>query len=214
LVVPAQFELPSGSFSEGRAWVKSEGLFGYIDPAGKLVIPAIYESAGAFSGGLARVRERGSRFFGYINTAGEQVIPPKFALADDFHEGVAAVQLGERWGYLNTRGEWVIPPRFDLARRFSGGWRRSHGAVHDRSLHEAFIDGSGADNRGRADYGAESFRASRFTGGTRAGPVFSTRPDARRSRQSSSGRCRSRPVSRRCAGREKVGLHKPRGQLL
>ena len=66
-------------FSCGRAAVRRDRLWGYLDTEGKLAIPLQFTSAPAFERGLAFVgRQDGS--YGYINTAGEAVWfggPPK-----------------------------------------------------------------------------------------------------------------------------------------
>jgi hypothetical protein len=46
-----------GFFSEGYCMVMKDELYGYIDNTGKLVIPMKYQSASAFSDGLAIVKE-------------------------------------------------------------------------------------------------------------------------------------------------------------
>jgi hypothetical protein len=66
-------------FSEGRARIKlggtpynnAGGKFGYLDTAGKLVIPPVYEEASEFAGGLAQVVKEGE--WGYIDLDGNPV---------------------------------------------------------------------------------------------------------------------------------------------
>ena len=70
--MPAVY-LQASDFKGGRAAVRSDVLWGYVDPGGALVIPAVYEVAGDFEHGLARVRRRGDDHVlreGYIDTAG------------------------------------------------------------------------------------------------------------------------------------------------
>jgi hypothetical protein len=56
-VVAPKFESILG-FSEDRAAVKLNGLYGYIDKSGKLVIPHQYIKAESFQGGIARVTDK------------------------------------------------------------------------------------------------------------------------------------------------------------
>ncbi|MCP3896347.1 WG repeat-containing protein, partial [Moraxella sp.] len=39
--------------SEGIAWVRKDGKYGFVDKTGKVVIPLIYDYAGSFSESLA-----------------------------------------------------------------------------------------------------------------------------------------------------------------
>jgi hypothetical protein len=50
VVIPAQFE-DARDFSEQLAAVKSGAKWGFIDKAGKIVIPAQFETVGAFAKG-------------------------------------------------------------------------------------------------------------------------------------------------------------------
>ena len=51
-------------------------LFGYVDDAGKMVIPAIYEHAYCFTYGFAIVKKNDK--WGAIDTNGKVVIPFKY----------------------------------------------------------------------------------------------------------------------------------------
>ena len=86
-------------------------LAGYLSAEGEVVIEPRFQSASAFSEGLACVGQGG--VFGYIDTRGEWVIRPRFQYANDFSEGLAGVLLGEHgWGFIDRTGEEVIPGRF------------------------------------------------------------------------------------------------------
>jgi len=100
------------AFEDRLAWVKLNGLAGYIDHSGAFVIQPTFDDAYQFSQGLAAVRV-GSNF-GYIKPSGEYVIEPKFAFGEAFSEGLASVmQLNAeglpQYGYINAAGEVVIP---------------------------------------------------------------------------------------------------------
>jgi hypothetical protein len=65
-------------FSEGLAPVMTKGpsgnRWGYVDNTGKTVIPASFEEADEFLGGVARVRSQGKT--GYIGRDGKYVWGP------------------------------------------------------------------------------------------------------------------------------------------
>ena len=119
-------------FSEERAGVcirteDEEGWsvakWGYIDPAGKVVVPFEYDfriSAFAFSDGLAKVY-RGKKV-GFVNRMGKEVIPCQLYSADPFKNGLAKVTVGDFgdetgwWGYIDKTGNFVWRPS-DYAKR-------------------------------------------------------------------------------------------------
>ncbi len=107
------------TFSEGMAIVESKGKRGYINIAGKLVIPVEFISALNFSEGLAPVYIDKKKL-GFINKAGELVIPAKFKWSSGFNEGLAPILLNN-FGYINNLGEIMIAPDFVSARKFSNG---------------------------------------------------------------------------------------------
>ena len=66
--------------------------YGYIDRAGKTVIPNKFSKAGCFSDGLAVVASTDSvRLWGYIDKSGNYIIAPAYAAATTFSEGIAFV---------------------------------------------------------------------------------------------------------------------------
>lgn len=109
-------------FREGRAGVLKKGLCGFIDRAGKWVVPPIYAQSQSFSEGLCVVemerRKNGKidytqpQQFGYIDCDGNLAIPAEYTFAMSFSEGLAAVQLGNRksYGYIDPAGHTVIEP--------------------------------------------------------------------------------------------------------
>jgi hypothetical protein len=103
-------------FQEGLALVepKSESIpprKGYINKAGKVVIPARFTYASPFSEGLAAVTESeaGDTGWGFIDRSGNWVIPPTFEWATDFQLGLAAVNRKQNCGYVDRTGSLIIP---------------------------------------------------------------------------------------------------------
>jgi hypothetical protein len=82
-------------FYNGLCKVEKDGLVGFIDSKGKLVIPCTFKNAGHFSDGMARIYEDPyNPKYGYINKEGEVVIPYEYDMAEDFCEGFAVVGIG------------------------------------------------------------------------------------------------------------------------
>lgn len=118
IVISSKYDV-AGSFSEGLAYVRLNGKYGYIDKTGKEVIPFKCDYAWSFSEGLAEVNLNGK--WGYIDKTGKEVIPLKYDNALSFNEGFAAVELNGKWGYIDKTGKEVIPLKYDDASSFSGG---------------------------------------------------------------------------------------------
>ena len=123
---PLEYEYIS-FFSEGLASVavgRSGSMYnlkyGYIDMTGELVIPAQYDYALDFCGGLAAVYIQKSGW-GFIDKTGELVIPLMYESALNFSGGLAAVCLDGKWGYIDAAGEVVIPFEYRYATPFIDG---------------------------------------------------------------------------------------------
>ncbi len=95
------------------------GRRGFIDRAGKLIVPPQFSGAWNFSEGLCSV-ERGGKS-GYIDTKGRLVIPLQFDTAMPFVEGRARVQIGRKWGYIDRSGHAITEVEYDQAEPFSDG---------------------------------------------------------------------------------------------
>ncbi len=113
--------LPVGQFGDDDklAWVYVGGKFGYIGTNGEIKIDALYNDAGDFIDGLARVRSGSQEFF--INTRGDQK-SASYEKVRDFSEGFAAVKKNELWGFINDKGDVAIETRFDNVSDFYCGY--------------------------------------------------------------------------------------------
>ena len=98
-------------WSEGRMGVRKGGRFGFIDRAGREVIPLEWDSARPFSEGLAAV-ERGGRW-GFVDAAGKVVIEPAWDEVESFQQGLAWVVRDRRAGFVGRDGRVVVPLEFD-----------------------------------------------------------------------------------------------------
>ncbi|MBC8030286.1 MAG: WG repeat-containing protein [Pyrinomonadaceae bacterium] len=119
IIIPARFE-EAYDFSEGLAHVKGEGLNGFINPQGEVVIrlkedmwPILDWLSYGFHEGFAAV---GGESAGFIDRSGKFVFKG-YTWAASFSEGLAAVAVGRgkeaRYGFVNKKGEMVIKPRFE-----------------------------------------------------------------------------------------------------
>ncbi len=99
---------------------KSNGLYGYIAPNGKIIIPAIYEDASDFTEGIAIVRN--SQKAAFINTSGAQITDYIYDNAQNFSEGLGNIMIGTRWGYIDQTGNVVIPATYDNPADFKNGY--------------------------------------------------------------------------------------------
>lgn len=88
----------------------SEGLLGYMDEQGEVVIPAVYDWAGDFKEGLAVVMRAES--YGVINKQGQIHMPVAFEFISDYHNGYAIFSQDSKFGLVNRAGLKVIDNQF------------------------------------------------------------------------------------------------------
>jgi hypothetical protein len=134
-----------GNFHEGRAVVRSGGLYGYVDTNGRVVVEPQYAMAGRYKLGVAEVDVDGKS--GLIDLQGRQVLAPRFARAvpfnrevfwvndgpRDFRGVVGSEELHEssfhsgsgnlvfprgRWGLVDKDARWIREPEFKDITRF------------------------------------------------------------------------------------------------
>lgn len=95
---------------------------GYIDLAGKQVIPYNFVTGDIFREGFASVvykDERDSLVHNLINRKGDFVSKSSFDNVHTFTEGLAAVKVKSKWGYIDSTGTMIIQPQFDEAGYFA-----------------------------------------------------------------------------------------------
>lgn len=112
----------SDAFSDGLAPFQRDGLYGYVDSTGRVVIEPAFARAEPFSDGLALVKLPDGRF-AVINPDGQQVRDLGNDWVDSLGEGMYAYQdaATELWGYRSVSGEVEIAPQFREAGRFADG---------------------------------------------------------------------------------------------
>lgn len=100
--------------------IVENGLWGFIDERGQVVIAPQYFRVMPFSEGLAAVLSQGR--WGYINEQGEMVIPPQYLDAQNFSESRAGVKVGiTEWGFIDRQGQLTIPAEWNGVKPFSEG---------------------------------------------------------------------------------------------
>lgn len=92
IVIPQVFEA-ARRFSEGLAAVRVDGLTGYIDTAGKMVIAPQFDQGGPFYNGIAEVLTGDHTTV--ISRTGEALLPAKFARAIPIGGDMLVVQTGK-----------------------------------------------------------------------------------------------------------------------
>jgi hypothetical protein len=91
--------------------IKRDGLWGFCDINGKVVVQAKYESVEKYAEGLSAVKI-GDKF-GYLNKLGNLAIPPSFDDGLSFSEGHALVEVDELLGMIDRNGDFVIPAKYE-----------------------------------------------------------------------------------------------------
>ena len=104
-------------FKQGLAYVYKEGMRGFINKKGELIISLENGVGYSFSEGLAAISN--AKFqVAYINLNGELVIDFKFDEPSEFSEELASMPSEGSFGYINKKGDFVIKPIYDDARPF------------------------------------------------------------------------------------------------
>ena len=117
----------TGSFSEGLAKISNDdGLDGYMDKQGNLVIDFQYDFASSFYNGVACVEK--NEKYGFIDKQGNVVIDIQYDYADfndnDLmyaNDGLYALKKGDKWGYVDKQGNIVIDFQYERAFNFHSG---------------------------------------------------------------------------------------------
>ena len=115
-----------GDFKDGLRWVEKDEKYGYINSAGKVVVPLEYDWAedfGILAPGLARVKK--DKKCGIVNTAGKVVVAPEYGYIEDFCDlGYAIVEKDGKEGCINSSGEVIVPLKYDHVFYFFDGLAR------------------------------------------------------------------------------------------
>lgn len=168
VIVPAKY-YSCGGFSEGMARVSVMKLGmvkgydggedyedyiywqGYINEAGKLVIPVEHEAPVSygvfidyrdFQEGMVAVYKDGQ--YGYLNKAGKLTIPYAYQSAGDFNDGLAVVSKNDKYGVIEKTGKTVVPFKFNWLGNYADGLARYNTSTQgDENGKIGFVDTSG-----------------------------------------------------------------------
>lgn len=110
---------------------------GYMDRAGKVVFPPVFDGAAAsFFGGKTSVRRDGK--WGVIDHTGAVVIPPTFDELDAVWASTMKAAKDKLWGLIDASGKWIVDPQYS---RISGS--ASTGYAVTTGGRTGMIDGCG-----------------------------------------------------------------------
>lgn len=111
--------------SENRRAFKSDGLWGYKDADGKIIIAAQYDSAATFSKGYAIVTKKSK--FGTIDPDGKILSPIIIDKIDTelVDLSVRPVHVGDKKSFLMPDGELLFEPGFATFENDKNEYRRS-----------------------------------------------------------------------------------------
>jgi WG containing repeat len=125
------YSVKEASFHEGLVKIKKDGLYGFLNKKGEVVLPFKYSSAGHFSNGLApvseyiQVDEYNYEFvYGYIDQKGEYLFDG-FSSAEEFSDGWAVIN---RDFYISLDGKNLYGSGFTEVNSFRDGMGRVRGA--------------------------------------------------------------------------------------
>lgn len=115
-------------FSEDLApFIREDGLYGYKDKNGTVVIKPAYKDVAYFAEGMAAVAIAKDQW-GYINKKGEIIIKPAYVSAGRFSEGVAIVCTGRNltdpdkfYGAIDKTGKTILPFEKRKMQQFKDG---------------------------------------------------------------------------------------------
>lgn len=141
LRIPRRFEVAE-PFSEGLAAVRIEGLFGFINQQGDVVIAPRFQAASSFSDGYAEVRIGNAS--GAIDRSGQLVVPAKFKRLLHFYDGTfIAEPLPEKQLSQNVKHDRLDTMKSSIMLtgiRAAGLYHRTKGWLTEQDLQFSIFD--------------------------------------------------------------------------
>jgi hypothetical protein len=141
-IIPPVYQ-DAQNFSDGAAWVKSNGAWGIVDTIGRIICEARYQFdlLGPFQDGVAIVNQGGHDMdnlwlggkWGLVDKTGHIIAELQFDdLLCNFDEGERVYRvnlgckadyncLGGKWGAINKQGKLTVPIRYNELREFHDG---------------------------------------------------------------------------------------------
>lgn len=123
--VKSQVRIEQGYITNNLYPFKKDGIYGYKNINGDIVIMPQYTSAREFKENVACVGN--GKYYGYIDTNGEKVIPFKYTSASSFKNGIARVEVENytdsgQYMYINKEGQYITNNKFSIGYEFSDGY--------------------------------------------------------------------------------------------
>jgi hypothetical protein len=176
LRIPQRFEVAS-RFSEGLAAVRVDGLYGYIDPTGKIVVAPRFQAAGSFLGGYAEVRLDDSSAI--VDRSGRLLGPARFSRIIPFHKDIFVAEPLSRNRPSRPGSDVRLEGFYDLSPFLSmngaGLYHFQKGWLTDQDLKFSIFDvpGRGLVWAGRKnDHGEEVWGLLKFDGTWQVTPRY------------------------------------------
>jgi hypothetical protein len=111
------------------------GLYGYKDSTGKVVIRPKYSWVGAFVDGIAAVCMQinsEEKKFGFIDVNGNYILNLEYDWAYSLCNGLAPIQKGDSFYYINSTGATALTVNYQGAGSFSSGLASVYNEVDDK----------------------------------------------------------------------------------
>ena len=104
-----------GTFSEGKAAVKSGKFWGVIDTNGEWLVPPRYDNLQYYWKGHIPFQANGEELWGFLDAQGEVALEPKYTnIIFNFSlEGPWVVELEGKKGVLGENLEILVAPRYE-----------------------------------------------------------------------------------------------------
>jgi len=119
---PLEGVAEAGDFRDGRSLVRVKTRWGYIDRAGRQVIPAVHEAGTPFSGGSAAIQQSGK--WSAVDVEGRTIARLDCEWTLGFQGGHAPFLAGGKMGFLDRSGKVVVPARHVRVYAYSEGLAR------------------------------------------------------------------------------------------
>jgi hypothetical protein len=105
--------------SDGLVGVSKNGVWGFINIEGQVVVPFLYDEVTSFSEGLAAVKKDGKWVF--IDRTGTEVISEASQHYDGFSNGLAPIERDGKWGFMDKTGAVIVGFKYDGVREYMEG---------------------------------------------------------------------------------------------
>ncbi len=128
-------QIPTEAVDDALYLVRDNGLYGYVNSKGEIVIKPQFEFAYDFSENLAMIRD--NEKLAYIDRSGNIVLQTDYVAGESFQEGLAVV-VKDGYGFINKNVKTIVEPQYDYALGFSEGM-----AVVTKDGKSGFIDKTG-----------------------------------------------------------------------